>query len=95
MRKTGLPTKRKARSRFTDEYGVLLEQLVAARKRAGVSQKRVAEHLGKEQSHVSKCEHREREISIIDLMKWCEAIGISMSEFIKDFETTVKKLPRR
>ena len=94
MRKTEQPTTRKARSRFTDEYGLLLEQLIAARKRAGVTQKQVAERLGKEQSHVSKCEHREREISIIDLWHWCEVIGIPMSEFIKEFEAALQKLPR-
>src|SRR3712207_705454 len=86
------PSPRRARSRFSPEYGLLLNRLVAARKAAGVTQKQVAERLGKEQSYVSKCEHRETEISIIDLWKWCDAIGIPVSEFMRQFEEEVRKL---
>ena len=82
----------KARSRFTDEYGLLLNRLIEARKAAEVTQEEVAAQLGKDQSHVSKCEHREREISIIDLWKWCTAIGIPVSEFMRQFEEDVKGL---
>jgi transcriptional regulator with XRE-family HTH domain len=89
------PIKRRARSRFSPEYGLLLNRLVAARKAAGVTQKQIAEQLGKEQAHVSKCEHRETEISIIDLWKWCHAIGIPVSEFMRQFEEDVKQLRRR
>lgn len=85
---------KRARARFTPEYGLLLERLIAARKAAGVTQKEVAAHLGKEQSHVSKCEHRETEISIIDLWKWCEAIGLPVSKLMRQFENDVKDLQR-
>ncbi len=85
------PITRRARSRFSPEYGLLLNRLVAARKAAGVTQVQIAAHLGKEQSYISKCEHRETEISIIDLWKWCDAIGIPVSEFMRQFERDVKK----
>lgn len=85
------PTPRRARSRFSSEYGILLNRLVAARKAAGVTQVEIAKHLGKEQSYVSKCEHRETEISIIDLWKWCNAIGMPVSEFMRQFEEVVSK----
>lgn len=81
---------RKERSRFTDEYGVLLDHLVELRKRSGVTQIELARKLGKTQSHVSMCEQREREISIIDLWKWCNALGTSMTDFIRDFEAAVR-----
>ena len=89
---------RKERSRFSDEYGVLLDQLIAARKHAGITQQEVAHRLGKTQSHVSMCEQREREISIIDLWKWCGVLGISMSEFITKFEVSLgqtSKMPKK
>jgi len=85
---------KRPRARFTPEYGLLVDRLVAARKAAGVTQKQVAQSLGKEQAHVSKCEHRETEISIIDLWKWCMAIGIPVSEFMRGFEDEVKRMPK-
>lgn len=77
---------RKPRARFNPEYERLLEKLIAARKAAGVKQEVVAKALGKTQSHVSMCESREREISIIDLWKWCLVIGIPLSGFIRELE---------
>jgi transcriptional regulator with XRE-family HTH domain len=84
-------TKRKARTRFSTEYEILLNRLVRARRDAGVTQKEIAEKIGKDQSHVSKCEHKEREITIIDLWKWCEAIGLSVGDFMKEFERDIHR----
>jgi transcriptional regulator with XRE-family HTH domain len=77
-------TSKQPRSRFSDEYGLLLTRLIAARKNAGVTQTEIASRLGKTQSHVSMCENREREISIIDLYRWCQAIDVKFSDFIAD-----------
>lgn len=76
----------KARSRFTPEYEVMLERLIAKRKAAGLTQQQVADALGKPQSHVSKCESRDRELSIIDLLRWCQALGTTLSAFTGEFE---------
>jgi ribosome-binding protein aMBF1 (putative translation factor) len=84
-------TGKQPRSRFSDEYGVLLEQLVEARKAAGMTQVQVARQLGKVQSHVSMCENREREISIIDLYRWCKALGIKFGEFASRFESAIEE----
>lgn len=84
-------TKRKARSRFSPEYEIILTRLIEARHKAGVTQQQIAEEIGKDQSHVSKCEHREREISIIDLWKWCRAIGISVGDFMREFEKEARR----
>ncbi len=86
-------TERKPRARFTDEYGVLLELLIELRLAAGVTQQQLAERVGKSQAHVSMWERREREISVIDVWKWCGAVGISVSEFFGVFEERVKDLP--
>jgi transcriptional regulator with XRE-family HTH domain len=83
--------KRRPRSRFEDEYGVLLQRLIEARKAAGVTQVEIARRLGKTQSHVSMCENREREISIIDLWKWCQALNIKLSTFTRDFEEELER----
>jgi ribosome-binding protein aMBF1 (putative translation factor) len=85
----GASSRRQPRSRFSDEYGVLLKLLIAARQSSGVTQEQIAERLGKTQSHVSMCENREREISIMDLWRWCDALGIQVSDFMQQFERAV------
>ena len=65
---------------------MLLGRLVQARKAAGVTQVEVAAALGKPQSHVSKCETQEREISVTDLRLWCRAVGVPLGEFILEWE---------
>jgi hypothetical protein len=87
-------TQRKARSRFTPEYGLMLEMLHEQTLQSGVTQQHIARHLGKSQSHVSMCWNKEREISFVDLWKWCEAIGINFTEFVARFEKAVKRSHR-
>ena len=79
-------TRPKPRSRFDPAYERLLEKIIAARKAAGLRQETVAKALGKTQSHVSMCESREREISIIDLWKWCMVLEMPLSSFIRELE---------
>lgn len=66
-----------------------MQRLTAARKAAGVTQEAMAQALGKTQSHVSMCENREREISVIDLWKWCLIVGVDWSDFIRELEKEV------
>lgn len=77
---------RKPRARFAPEYELLLQRLIARRREVGVTQGEVARALGKTQSHVSMCENREREISIIDLWRWCLVLGVAWSDFIRELE---------
>jgi DNA-binding XRE family transcriptional regulator len=85
-------TPRKPRARFAPEYEVLMQRLIAARKAAGITQEAMAQALGKTQSHVSMCENREREISVIDLWKWCLTVGVDWSDFIRELEKEVVPL---
>jgi len=84
-RKSG-PRTQKARTRFSDEYGVLLELLIELRLNAGVTQRQIANAVGKSQQHVSMWECREREINVIDVWKWCKAVGVSVCDFYRQFE---------
>jgi transcriptional regulator with XRE-family HTH domain len=84
--------KQKARTRFSDEYGVLMELLIELRLKAKVTQQQIAEAVGKSQQHVSAWENREREINVIDVWKWCNAVGIKTSKFYELFEKRVQKL---
>jgi transcriptional regulator with XRE-family HTH domain len=94
-----LPTtksvQRKARARFSDEYGLLLEMLVELRLKAQITQQQMAQQVGKSQSHISMWEHRESEMSVVDVLKWCKAVGIGAGDFFSALERRIEKLPKK
>ena len=80
------------KSIFTKEYVLFLNNLRAARKTAGLTQEQLAERLKQTQSFVSKCERGERRIDIVELRAFCQAIGISFSDFIQQLETAIQQM---
>lgn len=78
------------KSIFTGEYALFLSHLRAARKAKGLTQAQLAERLGETQSFVSKCERGERRIDAIELRAFCQAIGISLADFIQQLETAIE-----
>lgn len=79
------------RSVFTDAYGTMLEALVAARKRAGVSQVELSERLGKPQPFISKIERGVRRIDVIEFYVIARALELDP---VALFGAIVRKLPR-
>jgi len=63
------------RSVFTDDYLRFLDLLVAARKRAGLTQAELATALNRPQSYVSKYERRERRIDVVELLDITDALS--------------------
>jgi transcriptional regulator with XRE-family HTH domain len=60
---------------YTDRYKIVLEVLIRARKKAGLSQQEIADRLGRPQSFVSKYENGERRIDVaefISLLQLCK-----------------------
>jgi transcriptional regulator with XRE-family HTH domain len=53
---------------------------------AGLRQIDVAQRLGQPQSFVSKYESGERRLDLLELNQVCEAVGISLAEFVHRFE---------
>jgi transcriptional regulator with XRE-family HTH domain len=70
------------KSVFHRNYALFLSCLRCARKSAGLTQQEVAERLQQTQSFVSKCERGERRIDVIELLAFCQAIDISIEDFI-------------
>ena len=46
----------------------------------------VAARLGITQSHYSKYERGDRRIDLLDLLDLCDAIGISLEDFVRQFQ---------
>lgn len=62
----------------------LLQLLVAAREKAGLTQQQLATRLGKPQSFISKYEGGERRIDVIEFIAIAEALEMDASRAIRD-----------
>ena len=74
------------KSVFTTEYQNFLQQLIHARKLAGLTQHEVAARLGKPQSFVSKYENAERRLDVVEYLKIANAIGFDPCELIRNLQ---------
>lgn len=73
----------------TEPYQRLRAQLVAERKRAGLTQVAVAKKLSKPQSYVAKYERGERRLDIVELLEVATAIGFDPVRFIDRFRVAI------
>lgn len=67
---------------FTKDYKLFRKMLVEERHKASLSQKALADRLGKPPSFVAKYELGERRLDIIELKNIAEAIGFDLVDFV-------------
>lgn len=70
---------------YSEKYKYTVIQLKKARKEAGLTQREVAEKLGKPQSFISKCESGQRRVDINELDEFTQIYKKSLNYFIKQF----------
>jgi transcriptional regulator with XRE-family HTH domain len=75
-----------AKHTYSSRNKKLQELLKEIRTDAGMSQVDLSRKLGQHQSFVSKYETGERRLDLIEIEQICEALGISLSGFVKRFE---------
>jgi transcriptional regulator with XRE-family HTH domain len=80
------------RSVYTDEYAAVLKCLVAARKRARLTQQELAARLAKPQSFISKYENGERRIDVAEFLYIARVIGADPHVLINDILHAAPKL---
>ena len=68
---------------------ILLALIKAARLEAGLRQVDLADRLRRPQSYVSKYESGERRLDVLELKQVCNALGISLGEFVRKLESTI------
>ena len=78
-----------AKSIHTRQHDVLRQLLKDLRTAKGLTQVDVARRLKRSQSYVAKCEVGERRLEVIELREWCEALGTSLSAFVKRLEAAL------
>jgi len=67
----------------------LKELLKRIRQDKGIRQIELAEKLGVPQSFISKYESGDRLLDILELRQVCQAVGISLQEFIRKLEDSL------
>lgn len=72
------------RDKFDPLYQALIDALVKERKARGLTQTDVADRMGTDQSQVSKFERYERRLDIVDFVRYCRAIEVDASDFLRD-----------
>ena len=79
------------KSVFSHDYATFLLLLRETRERQGLTQVELAERLGETQSFVSKCERGERRLDIVEVRKFCNALGVDFLDFVSQFENSVSR----
>jgi transcriptional regulator with XRE-family HTH domain len=65
------------------------------RETRNLTQTEVARRLGSPQSYVSKYETGERRLDFVETVFVCEALGISIEDFVKAFSTKLAERGRK
>lgn len=78
------------KSIFTGEHQVLVEVLVAARKRAGMTQTDLADKIGKDQTFISIIERSQRRV---DVLEFCAIARALNADPEKLFCEVIQRLP--
>lgn len=73
-------------------YRNAISKLVGARRQSGMSQRALAEALGKPPSWVAKVEQMERRLDVLEFVAIARALGLSETELLK---TITSGLPKR
>lgn len=73
---------RKARTaRFQDAYDTLLERLIAAREKAGLTQHQVSAMMGRSHNFMTRCESGDRSIDVMELLELAQIYKKPINHF--------------
>jgi transcriptional regulator with XRE-family HTH domain len=76
------------KSLHSPRYRRVVALLRSMRKRAGLSQKELADRLKRPRTFVTKCEHGDRRIDVIELIEYCRACGEEPGRLISQLGST-------
>ncbi len=72
------------------EYHKVISLLRECRESKNITQKNLADKIGSDQTFISKIEIGERRLDIIELRVFCEALGITLTDFVSQLEFKIK-----
>ena len=68
-----------------------LKLIYDARKNAGITQKKLADLLNKNQSYISKYENGDRRLDVVEFLEVAHGIGINAADLIAELDKVWKK----
>lgn len=74
------------KSIYHPNYEIFIDYLKTVRIQAGLTQIELGTKIGMDQTYVSKYENRERRIDLLELRTICNALGISLIDFVINLE---------
>ncbi|WP_313570114.1 helix-turn-helix domain-containing protein [Comamonas terrigena] len=74
------------KSLYSKENDLLLQLLVQVRVEAGVTQVELATRLDEVQPWISRVERGVRRLDLVELLFWCDALGMPLSTFVQRYE---------
>ncbi|MGL4615873.1 MAG: helix-turn-helix domain-containing protein [Shewanella sp.] len=74
------------KSLYSKENDLLLQLLVQIRVEAGVTQVELAARLDEVQPWISRVERGVRRLDLVELLLWCDALGMPLSTFVRRYE---------
>ncbi len=83
------------RSIHTARYETLRRLLVAARKEAGLTQEQVAARIRRPQSYLSKVEHGDRRLDVVEFLELAEAISADAQDLVRQIAAIGSKGSKR
>jgi transcriptional regulator with XRE-family HTH domain len=78
------------KSVFSGAHRHIVDVLVAARRRSGLTQEQVAERIGKDQSFMSLIENSQRRVDVLEFFALARAMDADALEMLREIE---RKLP--
>lgn len=78
-----------AQSVYSRDYTLFLQHLRQAREAAGLTQREVAEKLGRSQSFVAKCELGHNRVDVAQLVEFCRALGVPLVRFMEGYSAAL------
>jgi len=69
---------------------VMTDLLRGIRLEAGLTQVELAARIGKDQAYISRYESGQRRLDLLEVREVCQAIGITLEEFVKRLEKAFK-----
>lgn len=75
---------------YLAQRSYLVNLLREMRVEAGVTQVELAERIERDQTFVSKYESGQRRLDVLEVREICQAIGLTLEEFVKRLEKALK-----
>jgi transcriptional regulator with XRE-family HTH domain len=79
------------KSTFTTDHRVFCRLLREAREGADITQVELAKRLKESQSEISKFERGERRLDLVQLRRWCRALGVGLPDFVRAFDEALSR----